>query len=82
MHKKGNAIVIMCAMQALAILLCIVIYLLASSIYKQLTQRHLHGASEEGLEEVGDYPVQCGAITIPEARRAKLAAFFANMKSR
>ncbi|CAL8466229.1 g5765 [Coccomyxa elongata] len=66
------------AMPALALLLCIVVFIVASTAHKKLS----NAPSFQREEEQEHNSVQCGFFVLSQHRRAKLLEFFLRMKGR
>lgn len=67
-----------CGTQALALLLCIVVFIVASTAHKKVS----NAPSSQRGEEQGHNSVQCGFIVLSQHRHAKLLDFFRRMKGR
>ncbi len=64
--------------QALALLLCIVVFLIASTAYNKL----LNAPRSQQVEDQEQTSMRCGLIVLSQRRHAKLLDFFLGMKGR
>ncbi len=76
--RLSGALPCVCGTQALALLLCIVVFIIASMAHKKL----LNAPRSRGVEDQELTSMQCGLIVLSQHRQAKLLDFFLRMKGR